>query len=235
MAHEIFTKDRDLLLGLQNAVEMIYENCSPGQQQYGLWKGDENLAHNMNQLRQQSEKLSNSCTKLGLVEMSLNPSLIIPRLISPPCLFLVFKVYLMKFFLVVNQYFNVTGIFLFTSLSSSSPHTPHVSQHHCHIPHLSTSTGNVVTSREISLQRALKFLRCCQFWTIRRLEKVFLRVFFFEFYVLHSSIGLLWDAVKAIQTLPNGNKAAYRRGIMEVVSDLKIFHLIYFSGDDSDP
>ena len=67
MANEILIKDRDILFGLQNAIEIIEQNCFPGQQQYGLWKGDENLAHNMNQLRQQAEKLSNSCTKLGLV------------------------------------------------------------------------------------------------------------------------------------------------------------------------
>jgi hypothetical protein len=91
MAQDIFAQDRDLLLGLQNAVEMIYESCPPGQQQYGLWKGDENLSHNMNQLRQQSERLSSSCTKLGLVylpDQRLIHPLMIFRLISTPCRFL---------------------------------------------------------------------------------------------------------------------------------------------------
>jgi hypothetical protein len=67
MAQEIFQKHEDVLKGLIEAVEII--NSQGRSPQFGLWKGDENLSHNFIQLKQQSERLSHSCTKVGLVDI----------------------------------------------------------------------------------------------------------------------------------------------------------------------
>jgi hypothetical protein len=69
MAQEIFEKHEEVLKGLVQAVEII--NTQGKSPQFGLWKGDENLSHNLLQLKQQSERLSSSCTKVGLVRLIL--------------------------------------------------------------------------------------------------------------------------------------------------------------------
>lgn len=68
---DLFSKYKELLSNLNTSIDIIQND---GRSVYvSLWKNDENLSHNINQLKQQSEKLSSTCTKVGLINPNTMP------------------------------------------------------------------------------------------------------------------------------------------------------------------
>lgn len=68
MSENVFEEGKVHLINLLSGFKIINEEVKNNS--YGIWKGDENLLNNFKQLKEQSERLSNTCTKVGMVNNS---------------------------------------------------------------------------------------------------------------------------------------------------------------------